>query len=260
MSNASSKVASKTTQKAVVAWESWLGVLFTVFLFFVAQIAAVVIVSIYPILKGWPEDRSSIWLTSAITAQFFAIFLTGFFSLGGLHLFLKRFKATFRTIGLRRPRWSDLGYGLGGLPIYYLLFLVATILATALWPDLNVDQKQELGFDTSAVIGPLAMLLTFISLVVIPPIVEEIMVRGMLYSSFKKALPLIPAALITSALFAAAHLTASSDGPLYIAAIDTFALSLVLIYLRELTGGLWACIVLHALKNGIAFYVLYIHR
>jgi membrane protease YdiL (CAAX protease family) len=85
------------------------------------------------------------------------------------------------------------------------------------------------------------------------------MMRGFLYSSLKKAMPVGLAAVSVSLLFAAAHLPeGGAAGPLYIAAIDTFILSLVLVYLREKTGSLWASITLHALKNGIAFVALFV--
>jgi hypothetical protein len=85
------------------------------------------------------------------------------------------------------------------------------------------------------------------------------MVRGFLYSSLKKALPVVWAVVLTSGIFAIAHLSGGgATGPLYIAALDTFVLSLVLIYLREKTGGLWASITLHAIKNGIAFMALFV--
>lgn len=85
------------------------------------------------------------------------------------------------------------------------------------------------------------------------------MVRGFLYTTLKKALKPIWAVLLTSALFAAAHLSeGGSSGLLWIGALDTFVLSLVLIYLREKTGGLWASITLHAIKNGIAFVTLFL--
>lgn len=260
MSNALSDTTPKPKKAGAIIWDPWLGVLFTIFLFFIAQIAAVLIVSAYPVLRGWSEERTGDWLQYALSAQFSAILLAGLISLGGLHLFLRRYKSNFKAIGLRRPRWSDFGYGIAGFPIYFVLYTVTVVAASALIPALNVDQKQELGFDQTVVIGGAAMALTFVSLVVIPPIVEEIMVRGMLYTSFKKAVPIVPAALLTSGLFAAAHLSASAEGPLYIAAVDTFVLSLVLIYVRELTGALWACIVLHALKNGVAFAILYVIR
>ena len=42
-----------------------------------------------------------------------------------------------------------------------------------------------------------------------------------------------------------------------LAAATAFVLSLVLIYLREKTGSLWASITLHAIKNGVAFVALF---
>jgi membrane protease YdiL (CAAX protease family) len=94
---------------------------------------------------------------------------------------------------------------------------------------------------------------------VLPPLAEEIMVRGFIYTSFRKTMRIVPAAIITSLLFASAHLPeGGAAGPLYIAAIDTFVLSMVLIYLREKTGSLWASISLHAMKNGIAFAALFL--
>jgi membrane protease YdiL (CAAX protease family) len=85
------------------------------------------------------------------------------------------------------------------------------------------------------------------------------MVRGFLYSTLKKALPTAGAVILTSLLFAGAHLPeGGAAGPLYIAALDTFVLSLILIYLREKTGSLWASITLHACKNGVAFLALFV--
>jgi len=60
------------------------------------------------------------------------------------------------------------------------------------------------------------------------------------------------AALVTSLVFAAVH-------GQWNVAIDTFALSLVLCALREVTGTIWAGILLHMFKNAIAFYVLFIY-
>ncbi len=85
------------------------------------------------------------------------------------------------------------------------------------------------------------------------------MVRGFLYGSLKKQWPKIYAVLCTSALFAIAHLQFGSGAPLlWVAAIDTFILSLVLIYLRDKTGSLAASIMLHMLKNSLAFVALFL--
>ena len=80
------------------------------------------------------------------------------------------------------------------------------------------------------------------------------MLRGL-----RTNLPVVPAAIITSILFGAAHLQFGSDKPLlWIAAMDTFALSMVLVWMRVKTQNLWAPITLHMLKNTVAFVLLFI--
>jgi membrane protease YdiL (CAAX protease family) len=129
-------------------------------------------------------------------------------------------------------------------------------ILTSLIPSLNINQKQEIGFNS--VHGAIPLILTFISLVIIPPLAEEIATRGFLYSGLRKWLPRLVAALAVSILFGAAHLPEGNSGPLWIGGVDMFTLSLVLVFLREKTGNLWAGITLHALKNGIAFVSLFL--
>ena len=144
---------------------------------------------------------------------------------------------------------------LGGFAAYFVLYIVGLVIAKALVPSLNLEQEQEIGFSTNT--QGAALLPVFISLVILPPITEEIVARGFLFGGLRTKLPFAVAATITSVLFAAAHLGEASEGLLWIAAVDTFILSLVLCYLREKTGSLWPSIGVHALKNGLAFIVLF---
>ncbi|RYZ49901.1 MAG: CPBP family intramembrane metalloprotease, partial [Sphingobacteriales bacterium] len=57
--------------------------------------------------------------------------------------------------------------------------------------------------------------------------------------------------IVTSIVFGAIH-------GQWNVAVDVFALSLILCSLREITGSIWAGVLLHMLKNGIAFYFLFI--
>src|SRR5690606_18538260 len=124
-------------------------------------------------------------------------------------------------------------------------------------PSIDFEQNQQIGFETAKTAAQLA--LVFVSLVVIPPIVEEILFRGFLYKGLRTKWPKWLSTLVVSVLFAIAHLQFGSGAPLlWVAAIDTFALSLVLVYLREKTNGLSAPILLHAFKNAIAFTLLFI--
>ncbi len=240
-----------------VAWNPWLGLVFAVVIFYAAEVFGALVVLIYPYLHHWSHAQATDWLSTSTAAQFIYILLAESLILGALYLFLKHYRSTFSTIGLKRPRWRDAAYGLMAVPVYYLIYLMTVGVVTHFVPGLNIDQHQQIGF--TDVQGTLALIMAFISLVILPALTEEIMVRGFLYSSLRKAMKIIPAALLTSLIFAAAHLPeGGAAGPLYVAALDTFILSLVLIYLREKTGSLWASITLHAIKNSIAFMTLFV--
>jgi len=240
-----------------VPWNPWLGVAFVIVMYYVSQILASFLISIYPTLHHWTNTQANDWLNNSIFAQFCYVAMAEAITLGAIYVFLKQYRSNFKLIGLKSPQWRDLGYGLLAVPVYYGLYLLTVGLVSHFVPSLNVNQQQQIGFANAHTAAQLT--LTFISLVILPPLTEEIMVRGFLYSSLKKGLPTIGAVLVTSALFASAHLPeGGAAGPLYIAALDTFVLSLVLIYLREKTGSLWASITLHAFKNGVAFMALFV--
>jgi membrane protease YdiL (CAAX protease family) len=257
MSNASSSEKVPVKKTGQVAWNPWAGVVLTIALFIFAQFAASLIVILIPQVLGWSSSEAKDWLNNSVASKVILISLTTTFLLVPLYFYLKRYKGGFKSIGLRRPNWTDPLYSLAALPVYIFLFALVLLIATRFAPGLDVNQAQDLGFNDTY--NPLQLFFIAIALVVLPPISEEIIFRGMLYSSLKKGMPIILAAIFTSLLFASGHLLESGDSSLlYIAGIDTFVLSLVLIYLREKTGGLWASIGLHAIKNGIAFVSLFL--
>jgi membrane protease YdiL (CAAX protease family) len=100
--------------------------------------------------------------------------------------------------------------------------------------------------------------LAFVTLVVIAPLAEEVLFRGYLYGKLKQYIPIWLAVIVVSAIFGIFHLF-GTDPIAWNLAVDTFALSVVLCVLRETTGNLWASVLLHMLKNGIAFYLLFIN-
>jgi hypothetical protein len=246
----------KPQRAAAIPWNPVWALLFIVILYFGSQAIGAVIASIYPLFKHWSHTQAIDWLNNSVGAQFVYILVAEAVTVGAIYVFLRLYKQGFASIGLKRPRWIDPLYGLAALPLYFVLYLSSVAVVSHFVPSLNVNEQQQIGFNS--VHGAVQLGMAFISLVILPPLAEEIMVRGLLYSSLKKALPTIYAVLATSAIFAAAHLPeGGAAGPLYIAALDTFVLSLVLIYLREKTGSLWASITLHALKNGVAFTALF---
>lgn len=241
----------------IVPWRMPTGVIFVIASFFIAQIVGGVLLSIYPAFRHWTSSQANDWLAGSIPAQFIYMLLVDGFILLAVWYLLKRYRRSWRLIGLKRPRWRDPAYGVAALPLYFLLYAMGVTLVGELYKGLNVSQQQNIGF--SGAHGGLDLALTFVSLVVLPPLTEEILVRGVLYSSLKKVMTFVWATLITSLIFAAAHLPeGGAAGPLWIAFIDTFVLSLVLCWLREKTGTLWPGITLHAIKNCIAFLALFV--
>jgi membrane protease YdiL (CAAX protease family) len=239
-----------------ITWGPWFAVGVVVVVFLVAELVAEEIMLIYPHLHGWSQSIASSWLQNSVYAQFFYVLLAETLTVSLIFLFIHWRKGQLRSIGLKRPKVMDIPYALTGLFIYYPTYIVAALAAGWLL-GVNLNQTQSIGF--SGTYSGWQLFIVFISLVVLPPIAEEIMFRGFLFSGLKKKLPIIWAAIFTSLLFAVPHLLESgSSGLLWIAGIDTFILSIVLCWLRQATGRLYAGMGLHALKNFIAFATLYL--
>ncbi len=230
----------------------------TVFAFFASEVISALLVGIYPAIRHWSQAQANAWLENSVLTQFaIGVIAYGLF-IAAIWQVMRWLHWSWQDIGLRRPRLKHLAYGLLATVPYYMLYLGFLIIVSLAIPSLNLNQQQQIGFGTAH--STIDLVWVYVSLAVIPPIAEEIAMRGFLYTGLRKWLPKIVAALVVSALFAAAHLSEGSSGPLWIGAIDTFALSLVLVFLREKTGNLWAGIVLHAAKNSVAFALLFLAK
>jgi membrane protease YdiL (CAAX protease family) len=263
MSTDSSSITDSPADNTGVTSERsgvWIGpfsIVYVLLAFFGSQIIASIGLLRYGMDHGLSGKQIDAWLNSSVPAQFFFVAVSEVLLIVAIYFGLRLLHWTWRTIGLSRPTITQLLTGIVATVPYYVLYIIIVAVVSRFVPGLNVDQKQDVGFND--VTGHLALILTFLSLVVLPPLAEEITMRGFLYTGLRKWLPRIAAGLVVSLLFGAAHLAEGGDaGPLWIGAIDTFTLSMVLVYLRERTGNLWAGIVLHACKNGLAFLLLYV--
>ena len=240
-------------------WGALMATVAAVLSFVFAQLVGQLVVPLYPHLMHWSEHRTEEWLKYAVTAQFWYVLISELLTLAILWLFWRGYvgKGVRRALGLaRRLHWKDLGFAVAGIVVYYFLYLAVLAVAMSA-THINTNQSQDVGFND--VNGAMNLIMTFVSLVILPPIVEEIMFRGFLFSGLSRTFGVRLGIILTSVLFAAPHLLeADAGGLLWTAGIDTFVLSLVLCYLRVRTGALYAGIGVHMLKNTVAFVTLYI--
>lgn len=154
------------------------------------------------------------------------------------------------------PTWTDIGLAPVG-------FIVSTLAAAGLaaifsmFPWFDAEQTQDIGFSTFLV--GIDRIVAFVILVVIAPIAEEVIFRGWLYGKIRRmlsegvseALSMTISILLVSLLFGVVHMQ-------WNVGVNVFALSVVLCGMREITGTIYAGILTHMLKNGIAFFLLYV--
>jgi len=164
--------------------------------------------------------------------------------------FLLKRQTSLKAIGLQRmPYWKDIGLAFVAVVPYILISTGLVLLATNYLPGFDADQVQDVGF--SKTMNQSGLLVAFITLVILAPVAEEALFRGYLYGKMRKSTSAVVAILLTSLGFAVVH------GQINVG-IDVFALSIILCLLRELTGSIWAGILLHMIKNAVAFYFLFI--
>ena len=154
------------------------------------------------------------------------------------------------------PTWTDIGLAPVG-------FIVSTLVAAGLaaifsmFPWFDAEQTQDIGFSTFLV--GIDRIVAFVILVVIAPIAEEVIFRGWLYGKIRRilsegvseALSITISILLVSLLFGVVHMQ-------WNVGVNVFALSVVLCGMREITGTIYAGILTHMLKNGVAFFLLYV--
>ena len=165
--------------------------------------------------------------------------------------------STREELGLQGwPTWTDIGLAPVGF-VAQLILAGLLVWIFSLFPWFDTEQAQELGY--SALNGGFDRVVAFIALVVIAPIAEEIIFRGWLYGRLRRKFSekmsevsgMILSILLVSLLFGIVHLQ-------WNVGVNVFAVSVVLCGLREITGTIYSGIILHMLKNGVAFYLVYV--
>ncbi|MEG1548040.1 MAG: CPBP family intramembrane glutamic endopeptidase [Clostridia bacterium] len=91
-------------------------------------------------------------------------------------------------------------------------------------------------------------IIAFVSTVIVAPVVEEVVFRGLVYTRLRSGMPFIVAMLLECAIFAVLHGTA-----IWIAYAFLLAILMTLVF--EAYGSIWASIALHITFNLFGSYV-----
>ncbi|MDB5162257.1 MAG: hypothetical protein JWM52_765 [Candidatus Saccharibacteria bacterium] len=231
--------------------KAWMGLVLPLWVlasFFVVQIV------LYLILHGLnnagaPISSVNSSILSTVTGA--TIYVLTITMVIGLPWLIAKYRTSKADLGINKfPVWLDFLLAPAGLLIYFILSGILIVIASHVLTFVNFNEAQSTGFEQ--IYQNYEYVLAFITLVVLAPIAEEILFRGYLFGKLRKHLPLWLAILVTSLLFAFVH-GAWNVG------IDVFALSIVLCLLRVVSKSIWPSIMLHMLKNSIAFYFLFIN-
>lgn len=147
----------------------------------------------------------------------------------------------WRLAGFNRFRAGHLKLVFGALGAQ----IVATIVVGLLFVPEQDAIIEDHDFDETT----LALVLAGIAIVIVAPVAEETLFRGLFFGALRSRLPFLGAALISGLLFGSVHLT---TGNVTVAGLLAF-FGVLLAYLYERTGSLGPPILLHALNNALAF-------
>ena len=167
--------------------------------------------------------------------------------LGAAVLLVRRRGLVLSTVvGPVRPLARHVGIGIG-LGVVALLgsTLLVTLLVTLTGSDATPQQvltEQLLG-------SPLELTLAALAAVVMAPLAEELLFRGLLHRALRARLRMVGATLVSSVLFAIVHVDVAASQPLGLVGLTLVGVVLAIAY--ERTGSLLVPIVIHATHNGL---------
>jgi membrane protease YdiL (CAAX protease family) len=151
----------------------------------------------------------------------------------------------WRAIRFGRFDWGTLGLGCGLLVASYMIILIHNIILTAIGVETQGDEIFRL---FEMIESPVWF---FLVGAILAPLVEEIFFRGFLFQGFRAKYGWLSAMLLSSAIFAAAHLDLAS-------LIPTFILGNLLAYLYHRSNSVWPGVVLHVLVNTFGLVSVYV--
>ncbi len=149
--------------------------------------------------------------------------------------------------------WSGFGLRIKNSSHGRLACIILAVIAAGLWGEWALGRATEVfnltnhwteWFDPNLVwASPSKLTVSILEYVVFAPIFEEIAFRGLLYATLRRRLTFLPAAIISTSIFALAH------GYSLIGFLSVFWSGFLWAWIYERTGSLIPGMVAHAMNN-----------
>lgn len=146
-------------------------------------------------------------------------------------------------LGLRKAQPNVLAIGCGLMVALFFVNIVNNLIMFALGVEVQAQQFSDL---LGSLDQPALLLITGM---VFAPLFEEMIFRGFLFAGLRQKMGWGWAALVSSAIFGAGHLSIA-------AFIPTFSLGLLFTYLYQRSNSIWPGIIIHTLINSFSLCAL----
>jgi membrane protease YdiL (CAAX protease family)/uncharacterized RDD family membrane protein YckC len=153
------------------------------------------------------------------------------------------------SLGLRLPRWPWL---VAGLPLGFAAFVLEDtggIVSRIIFPT-ALSNNQAIGIQGE--FGA-SLALALLSVAVVAPVSEEIMMRGFLFRYLQGRLPLWTSVLASAVIFSAFH--AGWQEPTLF--LPIFAVGVLLAYVYAKSGSIWPGVIVHMSLNIVGVLTIY---
>ncbi len=188
------------------------------------------------------EQADAAMLDIMFAHQTEILLISGFVVLLGLWLMAKLRKSTFGAFtGIARPTKTPvlvLALAAGVAMSFWATIAINMIP----WPEAMVESYVE----SSASLTSQQPVIDFLAVVLMAPLVEELLFRGVIYDALCTFVPAGAAVVFQAMLFGSTH------GTLLWILYSTL-IGCVLGYVRKRTDSLWPCILMHGAFNGSSY-------
>jgi len=152
---------------------------------------------------------------------------------------------------------AEFDFGLGMIT-WFLSFPIVTVLSELVdkilksFFGLKIYEQTAVRFVKVAMDSPTSLIFALLSVLVLAPLIEEFLFRGILQTYFKKRLGIYASILLSALCFSLFHFSPNQGLGNVSLVLSLFILGGFLGFLYERQRSLWACIGLHAAFNSIS--------